>query len=76
MTKFKTVSSTESHMKFILSECVKLGEAMQAIVDLMDETPIDDWTESDWESHKAIQKAISLGFESEEYFRRFANMRK
>ena len=76
MTKFKTVSATESHMKFILSECVKLGEAMQAIVDLMDETPIDDWTESDWRSHEKIQKAIALGLESEERFRDFANMRK
>mgnify|MGYP006969520626 FL=1 len=76
MTKFKTVSATESHMKFILSECVKLGEAMQAIVDLMDETPIDEWTDSDWQSHEKIQKAISLGVESEEYFRQFANMRK
>ena len=76
MSKFKTVSATESHFKFILSECVKLGEAMQELVDLMDETPLDDWTDADWESHYAIQKAIKHGVESEEYFRHFANMRK
>jgi len=76
MSKFKTVSATESHLRFILSECVKLGEAMQELVDLMDETPMDDWTEADWQSHKKIQKAISLGVESEEYFRHFVNMRK
>jgi hypothetical protein len=76
MSKFKTVSATESHFQFILSECVKLGEAMQELVDLMDETPLDDWTEADWRSHQKIQKAIALGFESEECFRDFAIMRK
>jgi hypothetical protein len=76
MSKYKTVSATESHLQFILSECVKLGEAMQELVDLMDETPIDDWTDADLQSHEKIQKAISLGVESEEYFRHFVNMRK
>lgn len=76
MSKFKTVSATESHFQFILSECVKLGEAMQELVDLMDETPLDDWTEADWRSHEKIQKAIALGVESEERFRDFAIMRK
>ena len=75
MTTFKTNTAKIERIDYLLDECVRIGEAMQAISDMADNVDIDDWTDADWEAHEALSKAISLGVDSEESFKHFKRIR-
>tara|TARA_R110002020_G_scaffold28402_1_gene90659 strand:+ start:429 stop:665 length:237 start_codon:yes stop_codon:yes gene_type:complete len=75
MTTFKTNTAKIERVDYLLSECVRLGEAMQAIADMADNVDVDDWTDADWKAHEALSKAISLGVDSEESFKHFKRIR-
>lgn len=75
MTTFKTNTAKIERIDYLLDECVRIGEAMQAIVDMADNVDIDDWTDADWKAHEALSKAISLGVDSEESFKHFKRIR-
>jgi len=75
MTTFKTNTAKIERIDYLLSECVRIGEAMQAISDMADNADMDDWTDADWQAHEALSKAISLGVDSEESFKHFKRVR-
>ena len=75
MTTFKTNTAKIERIDYLLDECVRIGEAMQAIVDMADNVDMDDWTDADWKANEALSKAISLGVDSEESFKHFKRIR-
>ncbi len=75
MTTFKTNTAKIDRVDYLLSECVRIGEAMQAIVDMADNVDMDNWTDADWKAHEALSKAIKLGVDSEESFKHFKRIR-
>jgi len=75
MTKFKTETAKIERVDYLISECIRIGDAMQAISDMADNVDMDDWTDADWKAHEALRKAISLGVDSEESFKHFKRIR-
>lgn len=75
MAKFKTETAKIERVDYLISECTRIGEAMQAISDMFDNVDMDDWTDADWQAHDALTKAISLGVDAEESFKHFKRIR-
>lgn len=65
MTKFKTETAKIERVDYLISECIRIGEAMQAISDMADNVDMDDWTDADWkkiinimrQTHEALSAA-------------------
>tara|TARA_R110002012_G_scaffold58940_3_gene153401 strand:- start:19 stop:255 length:237 start_codon:yes stop_codon:yes gene_type:complete len=75
MTTFKTNTAKIERIDYLLGECVRIGEAMQAIADMANNVNPDEWTGADWQADEALHKAIKLGVESEESFKHFKRIR-